>query len=316
MTAIALRAHVRRLWPRYPLWPLVPFLFYAVVSAARGDLRPEHGVSVLVIAALAYATVRTKAILLAIYPVGLVGLLYDAMRPLQNVGLSAERIHVCDIRGLEARLFGFESGGTTVTLHDWFLTHHSPALDLYCAIPYATHILVAFACAAFLGFRDRLAMQRFTWGFLLMNLAGFATYHLVPTAPPWYFHSHGCAVDLATRASEGPALARVDALLGISYFHTMYSKASSVFGALPSLHCAYPFLVVIEGVRVFGARLRALSIFYWASMVFASVYLDHHWLIDGILGSLYAAVAALIIRRFVPAQSSIAMPLVSAEAAE
>lgn len=310
-------AHIRRLWPKYPFWPLVPFLLHAIVSAVRSDLRLEHGASLLLVAVLAYSTPRTKTLLLAVYPVGLVGLLYDAMRPLQNVGLSPERIHVCDIRGLEARLFGFESGGATLTLHDWFLTHHLPALDLYCALPYATHVLVALAFAAFLGFRDRLAMTRFTWGFLLMNLAGFATYHLVPTAPPWYFHTHGCAVDLATRASEGPALARVDALLGISYFHTMYSKASSVFGALPSLHCAYPFLVVIEGFRVFGPKMRALSIVYWASMVFASVYLDHHWLIDGILGSLYAVVAALILRRFVPRKATILeQPLAFAGAAE
>ena len=95
---------------------------------------------------------------------------------------------------------------------------------------------------------------------------------------------------------------RVDAMLGISYFHAMYSKASSVFGAVPSLHCAYPLLVVLEGWRSFGTRLRVLSVSYWLLMIFASVYLDHHWLIDGILGSAYALVASLVLRRIFPSE--------------
>ncbi|HVH43504.1 MAG TPA: phosphatase PAP2 family protein [Labilithrix sp.] len=296
------RAHVGRLWPNCALLPLAPFVLYAAFSATRADLRFEHGASILLVAGLAYTSVQTRSVLVAIYPLGLVGLLYDAMRPLQNAGLTAERVHVCDLRALEARLFGFEHDGTTVTIHDWFRTHHWPAVDLLCAVPYATFILVCFACAAFLAFRDRPAMKRFTWGFLAMNVAGFATYHLLPAAPPWYFHMHGCVVDLSTRASEGPVLMRVDAMLGISYFHTMYSKASSVFGALPSLHCAYPLLVVLEGWRSLGPRLRVLSVAYWLSMVFASVYLDHHWLVDGVLGSAYALVSSLVLRRFLPSE--------------
>ncbi|MBX3215257.1 MAG: inositol phosphorylceramide synthase [Labilithrix sp.] len=296
----ALRDHVRRLWPRYPLGPLLPFAIYALVSTARGDLRPEHVGAVLLVLGLAYTNVRTKSFLVAIYPIGLVGLLYDGMRPLQRLGLTPERVHVCDVRALEARLFGFEVDGATLTLHDWFRVHHWPAVDLLAAFPYATFILASFACAVLLAIRDPAAMRRFTWAFFAMNVAGFATYHVIPAAPPWYFHAHGCTVDLAARPSEGPALMRVDAMLGISYFQGMYAKASSVFGAIPSLHCAYPMLIVLEGWRSFGPRLRVLAVAYWLLMVFASIYLDHHWLIDGILGSAYAVVASLVLRRLVP----------------
>lgn len=297
------RAHVRSLWPNHPLHPvlpILPFALYVLVAALRDDLRIELVGATLLVAVLAWVGPKTKAALTAMYPIGLVGMLYDGMRPLQRWGLTAERVHVCDVRAIEARLFGFHSGGASMTLHDWFFVHHSPMVDFVCAFPYATFILVSFACATFLAFRDRMAMRRFTWAFFLMNVAGFATYHLVPTAPPWYFHTHGCAVDLATRASEGPALARVDRMLGISYFHAMYAKASSVFGAIPSLHCAYPMLVAIEGWRSFGPRLRALSFGYWALMVFSAVYLDHHWLIDGLMGSLYAILAAVVLRRVIP----------------
>jgi membrane-associated phospholipid phosphatase len=72
----------------------------------------------------------------------------------------------------------------------------------------------------------------------------------------------------------------------------MYSKGSSVFGALPSLHCAYPLLLVIQGWRSFGPKLRAVALAYYAAMVFSAVYLDHHWIIDALLGSAYAATVA------------------------
>jgi phosphatidylglycerophosphatase A len=140
-------------------------------------------------------------------------------------------------------------------------------------------------------------MRRLAWAFLVVNVAGFFTYHLLPAAPPWYFHEHGCVVNLATSATEGPALARVDALLGFEYFRGMYSKASSVFGALPSLHCAYPLLVVIEGWRSFGAVLRTVSVAYLFAMIFSAIYLDHHWVLDALLGIVFAAVAVVVVRR-------------------
>ena len=77
-----------------------------------------------------------------------------------------------------------------------------------------------------------------------------------------------------------------------------------MFGAIPSLHCAYPLLVVIEGWRMFGPKLRASAVAYWLAMIFSAVYLGHHWVIDAIVGSTYAVIAALALRawsfRFAP----------------
>jgi inositol phosphorylceramide synthase catalytic subunit len=271
---------------------IAPFVLYAIYSAARSDLRVEHFLMIAAVTAFVVIGPRTRALLPGLYPFALVGLLYDAMRPYQTLGVSESRVLLCDLRAVESRFFG--SGGAT--LHDFFLTHHTPALDLFCAVPYATFVLWCIGGAVWLYVKDRPAMLRFAWGFLLLNVMGFVTYHALPAAPPWYFHARGCVVDLATRPSEGPALARVDALLGISYFHGMYAKASSVFGALPSLHCAYPLLLVIEGWRSFGPRLRTAAVAYWLVMVFSAIYLDHHWVLDALLGSTYAVLASLLMR--------------------
>lgn len=281
---------------RRALLTVVPFALYAAYATARGELRADHVLLVLLATALALIGPRAREVLAALYPFALVGLLYDAMRPFKDVGLSPSRVLACDLRAFEGRLFGWNEGGELRTVHDWFLVHHAPAVDLLAAFPYATFILVTILACLFLHRHDRAGMRRLAWGFFFLNVAGFVTYHLIPAAPPWYVHTHGCTVDMAARASEGPALARVDAMLGVGYFHGMYARASSVFGALPSLHCAYPMLVVLEGWRTFGARLRALSVGYWLLMVFASMYLDHHWLLDGLLGSTYAVLVAVLMR--------------------
>jgi len=133
-------------------------------------------------------------------------------------------------------------------------------------------------------------MLRFTWCWFALNVAGFSTYHLFPAAPPWYFHAHGCAVDLSAQASEGVALARVDAWLSLPYFASMYGRASDVFGAMPSLHCAYALLIVVVGWGAFGLPLRIASVTFLALMCFGAVYLDHHWILDVLAGLAYCAV--------------------------
>lgn len=276
----------------------VPVFVYAAFVWIRGELRAEHLALLLLVVTMALASARSRDLLRGLFPFALVGVLFDALRPLKNVGLSPERVLGCALRDVDARFFGFASGGVRHSVHDFFLAHTSPVLDVLSAIPYATFILWCVGAGALLYVRDRRALGRFAWGFFGLNVAAFVTYHLVPAAPPWYVHTHGCTIDLATKASEGAALARVDALLGVRWFAGMYGKASSVFGALPSLHCAYPMLVVLEGWRVFGWRLRVASIAYWVAMVFAALYLDHHWVVDAVLGTAFAFATFGAVRLF------------------
>jgi membrane-associated phospholipid phosphatase len=186
--------------------------------------------------------------------------------------------------------------GSPATVHDWLQRNASPPLDLLCAFPYATFIVACLAFGVLAALRDPPRARRFAWGFLLLNVTGFVTYHLLPAAPPWYFHAHGCVVDLAARASEGPNLARVDQWLGVPYFHAMYASSSAVFGAMPSLHCAYALLVVLEGWTLFAWRMRAATVVFAGLMAFAAVYLDHHWILDVIAGDVFAVAVFVVVR--------------------
>jgi membrane-associated phospholipid phosphatase len=288
--------HLRALWPGWGILLPIPFVVHAAWVIARGQFHWENG-AVLVASIALFATgPRTKKLFLGAYPIGLIGILYDTMRLVEHVGVSTSRVHVCDLRAHELALFGVTLNGQPATLHDWFQAHPSPVLDAICAFPYATFLFVVVGCAVWLYFRDYPKMLRYAWCYFALNIAGFLTYHLYPAAPPWYFHAHGCQVDLFAHASEGPALARVDARLGIHYFAGMYGRASDVFGAMPSLHVAYALLVALEGWSTWTNGWRAASVVFFLTMCFAAVYLDHHWVLDAIAGMAYSAVVVMTAR--------------------
>ncbi len=304
-------AHVRRLWPRYPWWPPAPFVLLAVFWGLQGKLRWDHIAIVVLVSALAYGSLWTKRLFLGILPIGLVGVLYDTMRFVKNVGLTPDNVHVCDVRAIDQRFFGMNYQGARITLHDYLQQHWTPFLDRYCAIPYGIFIAVVVAYSVYLFRRDYPGLLRFTWSFLALNVAGFITYHVYPAAPPWYYHHYGCVVDLATHASEGPNLARVDAWLGIPYFAGVYGRSSDVFGAVPSLHVAYPLLMLLEGFRRHRWLGRVLLIWFYLSMCFAAVYLDHHWVFDIVLGSFYTVVISWLMRRLLNARLGLELSPVS-----
>lgn len=276
-------AHIRRLWPGPGVWLPLPFVIWPIVALAIHDLRPEHALFFFLVPFLAYFRESTKRFFFGLYPIGLVGLVYDGMRYWKNVGVTASRVHVCDLRALDMKIVSTSMGSA----HDWLQAHASPALDLICAVPYGTFIPAAFGFAIWMYGKDYPRMVAFTWTFALLNFAGFITYHIYPAAPPWYFHAHGCVVDLTAHASEGPNLARVDQWLGFSYFGGMYGRSSDVFGAVPSLHVAYPTIITLFGWPRFNWPLRIFALLYSFTMYFAAVYLDHHWVFDALLGLVY-----------------------------
>ncbi len=282
--------HVESLWPGYAgLLLTAPFLGWFIWTVViSGERRFELFLLFFVVYALALGNAATKKLFLGLYPIGLLALVYDGMRFVKYVGITADRVHICDLRAIDMSILSVDlGGGVRGSVHDWFLLHHTTLLDIICAIPYGTFIYVDVAFAIFLYTRDYAAMQRFGWTFLLLNLAGFFTYHLYPAAPPWYYHAHGCTADLTAHASEGPRLAHVDALMNWKYFAGFYGRSNDVFGAVPSLHVAYPLLLILYGWKFFKAPLKIATGAFFATMCFAAVYLDHHWIVDVILGIIY-----------------------------
>ena len=284
----ALAAHVRALWGPWWLLPAIP-LIYGLILLAFGEVRSEHLAAGLLCIALGYAAPRTKRFLVDVSPYVLVLMGYDVVRYLRGPFVTANRVLGCELRQLELSLFSVAPG---VTLQEWLVAHAGPSLDLVFAAPYAIFAYLAFGYAAFLHFVDRPRMRHYLWSFAVANFVAFACWLALPAAPPWYVHAHGCAIDLGV-APNPAGLLRVDERLGFGYFTAFYGRAASVFGALPSLHCAYPLIGLLTAWRAASAT-RVLHVGYVLLMFVASMYLDHHWLVDGLAGWLLAVVAVAV----------------------
>ncbi|AUX32710.1 uncharacterized protein SOCE836_048560 [Sorangium cellulosum] len=292
-----LRRARARWGPRFWL-PSLPWLAYVALLAPRGAARWDH----LAVAALAAASVcageRSRRFFLNALPFFLLFLAYDGMKQLDGGLAAPDHVLGCELRAAELALFGVEIGGRRLTPGELLARLERPALDLLCALPYGGYVLVMVGHWLHLYRSEALAARRFAWLAFATHLFGLATYRLLPAAPPWYVEAHGCAIDPAAHSSPA-ALARVDAMLGITYFRDLYSRGATVYGALPSLHVTYPLYGLLATFRRASAPSLALQLAYAALMLFAALYLAHHWLIDALLGYAYVALAwALVLRAF------------------
>jgi membrane-associated phospholipid phosphatase len=199
-------------------------------------------------------------------------------------------------------LFGLGDDSARLSLNEIFARHHCAALDFVTGVAYLVFIYAVLAFAVFLGAIDRSETGRrrlrsLGWTFLGVNVAGYLTYLILPVAPPWYVLSRGFGpVDIHTAASPA-ALVRWDALVGVPYFKNFYAHATDVFGAMPSMHCAYPMLLLLFSRELRRPRLTAGLVAFQLVMCFSAVYLQHHYMSDVLAGMGYASAGYLIQRR-------------------
>ncbi|MFZ5896628.1 MAG: phosphatase PAP2 family protein [Myxococcota bacterium] len=263
--------------------PLLP-LAYAALLFLLGKPRLDLlGVGVGA-ALLGFWSARSQRLLREASPALMTALGYDAMRYLTPALVHSERVAACGLRQAELTFF---SAGPNLTWGEFIANHHTPALDLFFAVPYTVFIYVAAATAIYWYRRDIAQMRRYVLAFAVANFLAFAFWLAIPAAPPWYVHAHGCAVDLQAHANPA-GLARVDTLLGIHYFENFYGRAASVFGAMPSMHCAYPMIGLLVAFPTASLRAKLLHGAYTLWMFVAALYLDHHWVVDALVGYLVA----------------------------
>jgi hypothetical protein len=291
--------HVYELWGKFWIVPLLP----AVYSAALyfiGDLRWEHIAVSIIVAALAFATRTTKSFFVLACPILLIGWGEDAIRYLIPVFVTPDRILGCSMRNAELALFAV---GPNQTLSDFFAVHHAPLFDALAAIPYAIFWMIAVVYAGWLFYADRPRLSFYLWSLFLAHTVVWVMWLTFPAAPPWYILAHGCAID-ASAPSSAAALLRVDQMFGIQYFQSFYSRSMTTFGALPSGHCVFPMIGLLTAWRASSWRTRPLHLIYAGSMLAASVYLEHHWLLDGLVAWVISVAAVLTVSALLGGRTS------------
>jgi len=261
----------------------------------QGTNRVEQTAMCAVMLGLVVWSDGTRRFFLGMLPFLLFGIVYDLTHITQPL-FRYLHIHIAEPYAFDRALFGIRESGAVLTPNEYFGRHHWPLVDLFTGTSYIVFVYWAIGFAAYLALfrRDeegRRLLARFGWTFLLMNIVGFATYYVYPAAPPWYVADHGFGPpDFSVHSSPAGA-ARWDALTGIPYFAAFYGRSADVFGAIPSLHVSYPLLTFLFGLELRKRWLGAASFALFALVSFAAVYLNHHYVLDVLLGVLYTVVA-------------------------
>lgn len=215
-------------------------------------------------------------------------IIYDYMKAFPNYRYAS--VHIADIYNFEKLLFGIADGKKLYsTPNEYWLHHSSTFLDVLCGIFYLCWVPVPMLFAVYLFVKHRKQLILFWLTFVLVNFLGFIVYYTFPAAPPWYIQQHGFAF-IANTPGNTAGLARFDALFHINLFHSIYAKGSNVFAAMPSLHSAYPIVVLYYAVK---NRLGYITVFFTVVMIgiwFAAVYLSHHYVIDVLAGIICAII--------------------------
>jgi membrane-associated phospholipid phosphatase len=258
--------------------PLLSAAYLALVLVLH-DLRPEHLLAVGIALALSFWSDGSRRLARVGLPYVLYGLVYDSMRWYEDA-IRSPVIHVREPYDFDLRFFGIY--GTTP--NEWLQQHTSAALDFFCGLAYTPFFFIgeSVLLSIYLAMTGKLRLgERFTWAFVIANFIGFSCYYIYPAAPPWYVADHGFIVDMSVRASPAGTV-RFDQLIGFPLMQGFYGKSADVFGAIPSLHIVYPFLALVYGWRL--RRFRPVAAAYFLLVCFSAVYLNHHYVLDILVG--------------------------------
>jgi hypothetical protein len=204
-----------------------------------------------------------------------------------------------DVKGLyefDKNLFGIAENGKTYSVNEYFNLHHSAFFDILTGLFYVNWISVPISFAIYIYVKNKQQFLHYSLAFFFVNLIGFSIYYFHPAAPPWYVSNYGFKLDL--HVSPGLAgLSRFDHLTGIPVFHSIYSRNSNIFAALPSLHCAYPVVILFYSLKNKLGLFSLFATIFMFGIWFSAVYSGHHYVTDAILGVTCAVLGLLIFEK-------------------
>lgn len=269
------------------------------------SLTPDRVVLLIAIAALGTGRVR---LFLKDWSIFLVVLLSWQILSGMSRNLGHIKPHVTEMIVVDKTLF-FGQVPTVWLQSHFYDPHHLHWYDVGASILYTMHFALPIGFAFALWYWNRPVFLEFMVAFLVLALAGFATYVLFPAAPPWI------AADWWHKL---PHVYRIFGV-GIHYFGGGQSFSAlyqwmwqhggwDLFGAVPSEHAAFPFLCFLYARSVWKRAGWSL-LPYCAAVWVAVVYLGEHYAFDVIAGVLYAAAAYAVVHHvLVPHWSRRAAP--------
>lgn len=283
-------------------WQVAVCLFvcaYLALGVATNSVRAYHWFMLLAIPGALLSAERGRRFFLDWAPLFAFWLVYDRLRlvqPLLYPHVAVERPFL-----MERACFGWLAKGT-VPAHAafaWLALQGgtvATSIEWAAQFVYASHLFVVplvIVALWLLGSsrkRYRAAFLRHIRAFTILNFSALVVYLLLPVAPPWWVTLNGMTrptAELVTHANMAAAMHG-------SLIQGMIRNASQLFAAIPSLHGAYPVLLLLLFPRKQSRLALAAIALYACAMWTATVVLNQHYLIDLVAGALLAIAACRV----------------------
>jgi hypothetical protein len=172
--------------------------------------------------------------------------------------------------------------------------HLTNVLTGYCNLIYLSQLFVVPLATFYIWHRRQtLLFRRLLWSFALLHLLTLGIYIAYPAAPPWWVYENGFQQPTPGHSMPGGFATG-------STLSALFHMSPNRFAAIPSLHGAYPLLLMLV-LALHEVRTKWIVItgIYAASMWFACVFLNQHYLIDLAIGAalVFCALPAAISKK-------------------
>ena len=215
-------------------------------------------------------------------PLMAVLLLYDLSRPVSEfLGMP---IHIYPQIHADEALFGTPIPTVWLQHH----LHNGPQVHAYDYVAWGVYMTHFFTTLVVAGLLWRFAYPRFRhFRTLVLGLAtlGFLTYVLFPAEPPWLaskWHHMAWSYRIVGDVFDAAGISTASALF------ENHSGFYNQFGAVPSLHAAYPLLIMLFFWSTGRWWVRLGWLAYAVAMAFVLVDTSEHYVVDILLGWIYA----------------------------
>lgn len=219
-------------------------------------------------------------------PFVLLFLSYEYLRSLAPI--LNHTVHINAMIKADKFIFGFVP---TVFLQDRLFHLGNPQwYDLLAIFVYLLHFIVPMLAAFIFWLINKKIFREYTLALILLSFTAFVTYVLFPAMPPWMAADQGFLPPIkkivdATFIHLGQPLA-----IPTAY----YLFRGDAVAAMPSLHAAYPLLVMLFFIRAFK-KAGYLLLPYVLGVWFAVIYLGEHYFIDVVAGAVYTLIIFLVV---------------------
>jgi membrane-associated phospholipid phosphatase len=279
---------------------------YLALGVATHSLKAYHWLIAAVLPLAFVSNGRVRRFFTDWWPLFAFWLTYDRLRLLQPLLFSRVAVEAPYL--LERWLFGWLAGGD-VPPHSarlWLASLGDTAAGVTVGwsaqLIYLSYLLILPVHLFIWWLRgnsdptDRGRFHRHIVAFTALHVMAMATYVALPVAPPWWVSLHGMVqptVDLVARTNMA------DAMYGV-IVQRMIKNAAQWFGAVPSLHAAYPVLLWFLALRDRGRPITIVLGVYSALMFVVTVVLNQHYIIDLVAAVILAAIAWRFALRITP----------------